>query len=194
MKKKCFLIINIIVLSIVIFSNVNAQSSIDNKESARIFVQKFYDWYGKVYAKQRHITAQDEIIKHNPQYLDKMLLNAFLADERAGARYPREIIGLDFDPFTNTLDTRKGYQTGLVTQKADKFFIDVHDIKSGRPQKEVLAADVILTAEVAYINGHWIFMNFIYPRPYALDNYGGNLLSILDSLHKDRIKQGKEKP
>ncbi len=191
--KKHFLLVASIALFVLFYENIRAQTA-GNKENARVFVQKFYNWYGKVYAKERHITAQYEIIKHNPQYLDKMLLNALLADERAWARHPREIIGLDFDPFTNTLDTRKGYQTGLVTQKADKFFVDVHDIKTGRPRKEVLAADLILTAEVAYINGHWIFVNFVYPRPYALDNYGGNLIGILDSLHKDRIKQGKENP
>jgi len=175
------------------YKSIQAQTA-DSKENARVFVQKFYDWYGKGYAKQRHITAQYEIIKRNPQYLDKTLLNALLADERAWAKYPRAIIGLDFDPFTNTLDTRKGYQTGLVTQKADKFFVDVHDIGSGRSKKEILSANLILTAEVAYVHGHWIFENLVYPRPYALDNYGGNLLGILDSLRKDRIKQGYEKP
>ena len=181
------------VMCIMFCGDIRAQI-VDDKENARVFVQKFYDWYGKVYTRQRHITAQYEIIKHNPQYLDKVLLNALLADERAWARYPRAIIGLDFDPFTNTLDTRKGYQTGLVVQKAGKFFVDVHDIESGRSKKDVLSANLILTAEVAYIHGHWIFENFVYPRPYALHNYGGNLLGILDSLHKDRIKQGYEKP
>lgn len=191
--KKRFLLIASTVLSVILYGNVRAQTA-DKKEEARVFVQKFYDWYGKVYAKKRHITAQYEIIKRNPQYLAKTLLNALLADERAWARYPRVIIGLDFDPFTNTLDTRKGYQTGLVTQKGDKFFVGVYDIGSGQSKKEILSTNLILTAEIDYIHGHWIFENFVYPRPYALDNYGGNLLGILDSLHKDRIKQGYEKP
>jgi len=56
-----------------------------------------------------------------------------------------------------------------------------------------LAANLILTAEVACRGGHWLFLNFVYPKPYALNNDGGNLIGILDSLHKDRIRQGKEK-
>jgi len=177
----------------IMFLNVNAQSKINNTESARLFVQKFYDWYGQVYAKQRHIIAHVMVLKHHPPYLDKELFDALVADDRAQEKYPRAIIGLGFDPFTNDLDARKGFQTGLVTQNGVDFFVDVHDIKNGRSKKEVLASEIILTAEVTKMNGHFAFVNFIYPKTNGyINGYmqdGSNLLGVLDSLHKDRIKQ-----
>ena len=181
----------------IVFSSVNAQSKIDEKESARVFVQKFYDWYGKVYTKQRHIVAHLVVLKHHPKYLDKELFDALVADDKAQEKRPREIIGLGFDPFTNDLDARKGFQTGLATQKGDNFFVDIHDIRSGSSKKTVLASKIILTAEVAKMNGHFIFVNFVYPKTDGyINGYmqdGNNLLSVLDSLRKDRIKQGIEK-
>jgi hypothetical protein len=171
------------------FCQANAQNPIDNKDGARIFVQKFYDWYGKVYANTRHIEAQYVLVKQKPQYLDEKLLNAIIADHRASARRPREIIGLYFDPFTYSLDNRKGFQTGLVTQKGNKFFIDVHDIRNERSKKAVLAAKLITSAEVIQRNGNFVFSNFIYPKIQG--HKSDNLLSMLDSLHKDRVKHGR---
>jgi hypothetical protein len=164
----------------------------DQKEEARLFVQKFYDWYGALDAQMMpggktpspyHLT-----LIHKPPYLDTKLINALLGDDKAQADNPGEIVGLDSDPFTNAQDTRSGYQTGIVTQKGIYYFVDVHDIKSGHSKKEILAADLVTTAEVTNINGHWVFVNFIYPKADG----GGNLLDLLAGMKKDRAKWGKK--
>jgi hypothetical protein len=130
----------------------------------------------------------DLTLKHKPSYLQSTLLDALIADEEAQAKVPGDIVGLDFDPITNAQDTRSGYQTGDIKQQGDKFFVDVHDIKSGQLQKAILAAPLVLTAEVAKINGQWEFFNFIYPKADG----GGNLLDILKSLKNNRAKWAAE--
>lgn len=183
-------------MSVAISGGANAQTE-DRKESARIFVQQFYDWFGNIYHRERHITAHFVVLKTKPEYIDKKLLDALIADDRASARHPREIIGLGFDPFANSLDNRQGFQTGRVTQKGDRFFVNVHDIRGGQPASAV--AKLVLTAEVANMNGRWVFMNFIYPKKAGKytpgDGYlndGETLLGALDSVRKDRVKSGRE--
>jgi len=188
---KHIIIFGVAMFCMAAFCKVSAQSPIDNKEAARVFVQKFYDWYGQVYGSKRHIDAQYILVKQKPQYLDKKLLNAIIADHRGSARHPKEIIGMDFDPFANSLDDRKGFQTGLVTQKVDKFFIDVHDIKNGRSRKAVLASKLVATVEVIKKEGQFVFKNILYPKTNEY-NRGTNLLAVLDSLQKDRLKNGRE--
>ncbi|MES2276909.1 MAG: hypothetical protein V4592_12855 [Bacteroidota bacterium] len=193
MKRARLYIIGTVMFTMLLALNSSAQSTVDSKESARVFVQQFYDWYSKIYAQKRHILAHLEVLTHKPQYLDMQLLNALLADDRASEKRPMQIIGLGFDPFTNTLDARKGFQTGMVIQKGNKFLIDIHDIRIGRSKRAVLASKLVLTAEVVKMNGHFVFDNFIYPKTGGYIRDGNNLLNVLDSLHKDRVRRGIEK-
>jgi hypothetical protein len=193
MKDKYFSIPGIIILCMIIFSGANGQPSVDSKESARVFVQKFYDWYGAMDAAaipgDKSPGPMALSLRHKPAYFESKLKDAINADEAAQAKVPGEIVGLDFDPITNAQDTRSGYQTGNVKQQRDNFFVDIHDIKSGQSRKAVLAAELVVTAEVAKINGQWEFINFIYPKADG----GRNLLDILKGLKKDRVKWGYEK-
>jgi hypothetical protein len=47
------------------------------------------------------------------------------------------------------------------------------------------------------MDDHYVFINFIYPKTdghiNGYMNDGSNLLGVLDSLHRGRIKQGIEK-
>jgi hypothetical protein len=176
----------------VIFSNVNAQSTVSDKESARVFVQKFYDWYGTMGALSDKLVKEPDAmalcLNHKPPYFDNKLREGIIEDEQAQAKSPGEIVGLDFDPIANAQDTRTGFQTGNVQQHGDKFFVDVHDIKKGQSIKAILAAPLVLTAEVVQLNGHWEFINFIYPK----SDGGGNLLDMLKSLKSDRAKWAAE--
>lgn len=191
MKKIQFIVLNVIILSMVTFSGVNGQSTANDKEGARIFVQKFYDWFGTMGALSDKPMNNDPMalcLRHKPPYFEGKLRMAIIEDEQAQAKSPGEIVGLDFDPIANAQDTRTGFQTGNVTQRGDKFFVDVHDIKKGQPSNAVLKAPLILTAEVAQIDGHWEFFNFIYPK----EDGGNNLLAILKSLKNDRVKWAAE--
>jgi hypothetical protein len=191
MKTKHFSVIGAVILCMTMISNAKAQSIVDDKESARVFVQKFYDWYGALDAAHEPGSKTPSpyilTLKHKPSYLQNTLLNALIADDLAQEK-ANEIVGLDFDPFTNAQDTRSGYQTGTVVQKGIYYFIDVHDIKSGLVRNAVLSAPLVLTAEITKINGQWEFFNFIYPK----EDGGYNLLDILKSLKNDRIKWAAE--
>jgi len=180
--------VGFIILSMISFSNVNAQSSVNDKENARIFVQKFYDWFGTMGALSDKITKGPDpmeiCLRHKPPYFEDKLRTAIIEDEKAQEKSPGEIVGLDFDPIANAQDTRTGFQTGNVTQIGSKFFVDVHDIKNGQIRKSVLAAPLVLTSELEKIDGQWEFINFIYPK----EDGGRNLLDILKGLKDDRAK------
>ncbi len=192
MKTRHFSIISMVIVFITMISDVKAQPLAGDKESARIFVQKFYDWYGTLGAlSDKPVKGADPMticLNHKPAYFEDKLRNGIIEDEKAQAKDPGEIVGLDFDPIANAQDTRTGFQTGNIRQQSDNFFVDVHDIKRGQSQKAVLAAPLVLTAEVAKINGQWMFLNFIYPK----SDGGGNLLSILKGLADDRTKWAAE--
>jgi hypothetical protein len=193
MIKGNFLVIGLFLLCIAFSANVKAQAKPGDKESARIFVQKFYDWYGALDAAHepgdKGPGPMTLSLKHNPPYFESTLRRGIIADRKAQAKVPGELVGLDFDPIINAQDVRSGYQTGNVKQEGDKFFVDVHDIKNGKSRSAILAAELVVTAEVAKIGGHWEFINFVYPKADG----GRNLLDVLKGLKKERIKAGYEK-
>jgi hypothetical protein len=193
MKKKHFFILNIIILGMVMLSMMDAQASIDEKESARIFVQNFYDWYTVLYNEEipgkKAVPAESTALNKNAEYFDASLRQAIIDDNRAQAKVSGEIVGLDMDPFLAAQDNGFAYQTGTVKQVGDKFFVDIHSDMIGKSRKAILATEVSVIAEVVKVNGHWKFMNFIYPDK----NGNSNLRDILKSLRKDRVKSGYEK-
>jgi hypothetical protein len=192
MKKKWFLLIQIIVLSIATFSNIKAQSSASDKESARVFVQKFYDWYGAFAAS--HSPHQPDlfplIMKQKSQCFNHEL-RTLITDMISFNAQAGQTVGLGFDPLTNDLFdpvtndpvTITGYQTGKVRQHGQKFFVDVHNIKSGSARSAVLASKLILVAEVVKSNKKWAFFNFIYPKAnYPKSDGSINLLETLKNM------------
>jgi hypothetical protein len=185
--KKCFLLLNIIFLGVIVFSNANAQSSSDTRESARIFVQKFYDWYFPLFAappeKKDTIPSSTVAINQRGDYFDIPLRKALIDDANAQSK-AKELVGLDFDPFLNAQDVALGYQTGSVKQVGSNFFVDIHNIENGKSKKAILASELIVIAEVVKLDGHWKFRDFIYPDK----NNRLRLLDILKANRKDREK------
>jgi hypothetical protein len=188
MKKKHLLIFNIVMFCMIIFSNANAQSSISDKESARVFVQKFYDWYVVLYLappdKSRPVCSCIAAINQRAEYFHPLLRKALIDDNNAQLKVKGEIVGLDFDPFLSGQDIGRGYQTGNVKQIGNRFLVDIHDIEKGKSNKTILAAEIPVIVELAKVNEHWVFTNFIY----LTDGKRYNLLDQLKSLHKDRNK------
>lgn len=183
MKKRRFFVIGLFLLSIAFSAKVRAQTKADDKKSARIFVQKFYDWYMVLFdqddpPKKGRLSSQQIVMKHSREFLSDRLRQALETYYRMPSK--NDDIGLDFDPFANAQDTGYGYQTGNVKQAGNVFWVDVRDGKKGQPQKSILAADLILTAEVIKERGHWVIANLIYPA-------GKNKTNLLDLL-KDQQK------
>ena len=193
MKKNYFLIVNIIVLSACMVSNANAQAKTDEKENARIFVQRFYDWYTVLYnadtpGKIQTVSPEAAALNKKKECFDTALREALIEDNKAQAKAD-EIVGLDSDPFLASQDNGFAYQTGSVKQVGNKFLVDVHCDLIGKSRKAILAAEVAVVAEVVKNDGHWIFTNFIY----ADEKGKTDLLTILSNLAKDRVKWAAEK-
>jgi len=174
----------------IMFSNVNAQSAIDDKESARVFVQKFYDWYTVLYTapqKKGEIRATSIIaINQKSLSFDVLLRKALVDDDRAQSKVTDDIVGLDWDPFLTGQDIGVGYQTGNIKKAGNKFLVDIHNIERGKSKKAILASELLVVAEVAKLNRHWVFTNFLYPK-----RGNDNLLLILRNLRKDRDETTK---
>ena len=190
MKKKHFLLTALILLSFV-FRGVKAQA-VDEKENARIFVQKFYDWYNAMYnadslGNNNTPDAEHVALTKRANYFDARLLKAIKADNLAQSKAD-EIVGLEMDPFLAAQDVGFSYQTGDVRQSGNKYLIDIHCDRLGKSRKAVLAAEVAIIAEVTKLNGQWIFTNFTYPDK----NGQSNLVQILKNLRNDRVKWAAE--
>lgn len=187
MKAKHIFILNILILCIA-FTNVNAQVVADTKESARVFVQQFYNWYNILYAKpvdKKHpVPACIIALNQKSAYFDLSLSKAISNDQKAQEKVVGDIVGLDFDPFLAAQDDGLDYQTGKVKQVGDKYFVDVHADLAGKSRATILASKVIVIAEVIKTQSGWKFINFIYPT----DGKQDNLMDILKGLKQDRAK------
>jgi hypothetical protein len=192
MKKKQFLVLGIIILCVSICSNVIGKSSIDHKESARVFVQRFYNWYLVLWSEAKKNPSpgptSEVAINQRPECFDLQLRRALSEDDSAQSK-SGDIVGLDFDPFLRCQELLGNYQTGNVRQAGNKFLVDIRNIEKGSPKKEIRDAELRVVVELVRRNGHWIFINFIYPDK----NGNSNLPDILKSLRKDRVKSGYEK-
>ena len=172
----------------IMFLNVKAQSQLNDKESARVFVQKFYNWYNKLYNNQltncKNCENADKFtVEHKPQYFEAKLLRAYIEYFNAEPKKADEIIGLDFDPILAAQDVGFDYQTGSVKKVNGRFFIDIHCGQVGKSRMEILKEPIVLNAEVINTDGVWKFANFTYPNPN-----GGNLLDMLKTSKKEAEK------
>lgn len=186
MNRKYFLINCIIMFGMVTFSKANAQSSND-KESARIFVQKFYDQYNKLYSDDNfehkyHEDVLSYTFKKSPGYFDKHLLDEYTVYDNAMPKQANEIVGLDFDPIMAAQDSGFDYYVGNVNQKAQNFFADIHCEQKGKGKASALKETISVVAEITKENGQWKFVNFYYPPP---EGNGTNLLGLFKSFEKD---------
>ncbi len=139
-------------------------------DSARHFVQVFYNWY-----------APDpnyfRVLAERPSALSPSLLAALRADSAATARSPGEIVGLDWDPFLNSQDPCPHYEARNVTPSRGTWRVQLFGTCRDPGDKD---PDVV--AELAWRNGRWQFVNF-------RDAGGGNdLVSALRALARGRAK------
>ena len=142
--------------------------------SCRAFVQEFYNWH------VAHGTNFEKTFKLKRSALSAELGNALAADLAASKKNAGEIVGLDFDPFTNSQDPSPRYRVDKTTVDNGRCLAEVHGVPSDRKGKPDA------TAELQFAAGAWKFVNFHYGSENGPEDE--NLVSILRGLKRDRQK------
>jgi hypothetical protein len=147
-------------------------------DDAKQFVQRFYDWYvpyGAAHSDAAALTQPEMKAAFAPE-----LLRALLEDVEAARKNPGEIVGLDFDPVTNSQDPCARYKAFRAHQTGDTYWVDVGwtpDCPIDRQGREV-AVTVQLTCSSPTTCS---IFNLQYPGPPPSD-----LRSDLKQLHDQR--------
>jgi hypothetical protein len=144
-------------------------------DSARLFVQRFYDWYVPLAHKLNKESSSDVAIKIKPALFDNKLLTALGEDSAAQGKKPGYIVGLDFDPFLNSQDPSDRYDVGKVHKEGNNYFVTIYSTRDG-----IKSDEPSVTAEIVRRNNTWIFVNFHYSS--------GDLLSVLSVLKIERFR------
>jgi hypothetical protein len=92
---------------------------------------------------------------------------------RRRQRTPREIVGLDGDPFLDAQDFCDAYTAGSARREGQHILVEVHGSCSGPSETP---PDVV--AELAPGASGWVFENFRYPRR------GSDLMKDLEELRR----------
>jgi len=88
------------------------------------------------------------------------------------------LVSLDFDPFLYTQEPAEHYETASIVQTKTAYRANIYRLEAGqRAQKP----DII--AEFTQKDGHWFFVNFIYPG-------GSDLLTVLKSRPRCTTSKG----
>jgi hypothetical protein len=159
-----------------------AQDAQDIQKSCRRFVQSFYDWY---------VQSPDlsRALKDKRSALSPTLARALNEDEKAQAKSPGEIAGLDWDPFLSGNDNPPGerYVMNNISLRGDgTCWVELH---------RLLYSEDVVAAEVAHNDEGWHFVNFYYRFPkstLAASVSKGGLLTILKNLREARQKAARE--
>lgn len=151
----------------------------DAKKSCRHFVQEFYNYYVPITG-DKPPSARDALEKRKSDFSED-LYKQLKADFDAQDKVTDEIVGLDFDPFLNAQDFAEKYVAGEVTERAGRFFVDVHSMSEGKK-----SAKPQVVPELIRRKGKWVFLNFHYGKTSIPENE--NLLSILRVLKNDRSR------
>ena len=148
-------------------------------QSAKVFVQGFYDWYTGEMQKNEEGPVPDPL-KSKRWPFSTAIVAALRADEEAQAKSPDDVVGIDFDPYLNAQDTCFPYKTGKVTANGNQYRVEVFDSNCSDPHPEI--PTVIAVVEKS--GASWRFVNFIYPgEPGQADS---DLLSTLKALKEER--------
>jgi hypothetical protein len=146
-------------------------------DEAKRFVQRFYDWYLPM-----PLGADPLAMLARPEMQAAMapeLLRALKEDSEAAARNHDEIVGLDFDPVTNSQDPCERYEAVRARQTGDTYWVDVRGAGGCAPHDGI---DVTVQLTCSASSACSIF-NFQYPGPQPLD-----LRSELKRLKEDRAR------
>ncbi len=128
--------------------------------SCKEFVQEFYNWYAAINLRNTRGRTWEIALKRKPQVFSHKLFEQITEDSKAQEKADGDIVGLDFDPFLACQDCRERYTVDKVTSKDAKCRAEVYGVSSGKKSKD---PDVM--PELRMENGHWVFVDFLYPNP-----------------------------
>lgn len=172
----CILFFLVIPCSLITQATAN-QNDID---SARLFVQGFYDWYVPLAKKENREPSSDIAIRTKGTLFSTELRLALREDAAAEAKANGYVVGLDFDPFLYSQDPSDRYDVGKISRKDDRYWVEVYGTRYGEKSAQ---PDVI--AELVHKDSKWMFVNFHYPESSE------DLMQILKSLRDSRMKRKK---
>lgn len=92
---------------------------------AKRFVEQFLARYFGQFKDNAERDAGWDPITVVRRALTPELARALEADRAAAAANDEEIVGLDFDPFSNSQDPCETYKTGRVAQRADTVMVEI---------------------------------------------------------------------
>ena len=156
----------------------------DIQKSCGNFGREFYDWYVPQALKENVGPPWDIALKDKSRAFSPELLRLLRGDSKAQAKVAGEIVFLDFDPFLSSQDPAERYVLGTITSKADRCWVEIHSISSG---KKIDKPDVV--PELMLKAGRWLFVNFHYGKSEYPENE--NLLSMLRALGVTRQQGAK---
>ncbi len=139
-------------------------------KSATVFTQTFYDWY------RLHDDRLETALAQRPELFGATLLTALRTDIEAQAKNPQEIVGIDWDPFTNSQDPCDPYQVASASRRGDTVLVAMRGMctdAAPRPGPDVIA-------RLQHRDSSWVFVDFTSPSDSL------SLLGHLTLLQKDR--------
>lgn len=142
-----------------------------NVAEAQIFVRKFYKWYTPIAQKSKQRTASVALNERRSSFAPKLV--ASLEADFAAQQNSNEIVGIDWDPFLSGQDTCDKYPDSTPVAMPNTIRVPIFC-----QQGNTLSSKPVVIAEVSYVQGRWVFTNFIYEK--------NNLLEILAGLKKSR--------
>jgi hypothetical protein len=148
-------------------------------QSAKTFVQGFYDWYTGEMQKNEEGPVADPL-KSKRWPFSAAIVTALRADQEAQAKTPGDVVGIDFDPYLNAQDTCFPYKAGKVTASGSQYRVELFDSNCSSSHPEIPTVIAVVERDGA----SWRFVNFLYPgEPGKADS---DLLSVLKQLAKER--------
>ncbi len=138
--------------------------------AAEAFTQAFYDWY------RRNDDRLETALAQRPELFATTLFTALRSDIEAQAKSPGEIVGIDWDPFTNSQDPCDPYQVASASRRGDTILVAMKGMCTNatpRPGPDVIA-------RLQRKDSGWVFVDFTSPGDTL------SLLGHLALLRKDR--------
>ncbi len=146
----------------------------ETPRSVRHFVQEFYDWYVPKVSTNKAGAGWAAVLKLTKPYLSPELALQLQEDADTQAKFPGEVVALDFDPFLASQDPEQHYKVSQITKRGEIYKVALHRVVGDQmDSRPAVIADVTLQ------EGHWRFLDFRYPE-------GRDLLGVLKVLKQSR--------
>jgi hypothetical protein len=143
-------------------------------DDAKRFVERFLATYNNQFDQDEERTADWDPVRAVASFLTPQLARALAEDRAAAEANTEEIVGLDFDPFSNSQDPCDTYRTGRAAQWGDSVIVEILGDCHG--QIPLIPDAVYLLVR---IGNDFAIADIAYPQ-------GASLMRILQYLAEQR--------